>query len=335
MASMQAAVGSSEDGVRRLRFRDGRRRQRHRRPARPLEGAGRRRTSHVARSWRTTSPSPGSSRGPRTCRPTRGHGQLRRLQGGGRTGDARPPRASGFPARSRPGRHLRARQQHLRHGGADVPAPPPVPAHPPSPRRTGRHLLRARRRPVRRHGRHGRRACGARRDLQHHGRRPFLGATWSSWRTSSAPSPTSCSCRTTSADHRPTCLRAPVRSTPPRHRQHREGGEPPRLPAPLRREERSRADVRVVPRPGLGDRTDLLRDRSGERAGTSMPRRNWPRDCGDRRRRSIGRPSDGVVGLGGRDRAPGHPPCARRRSAHPPGGDPSRRAGHLRRAARS
>ena len=141
--------------VRRLGVRDGRRGLGHRGPARRCSTATSATTSTSARSWPTTSRSAGSSRGPRTCRPTpTGPSTLRRLQGGRRGGDAGPPRGQRVPGDDRaPGRDLRPGQQHLRHGAADVPAPARPSADRRAPRRPGRRLLRARRRPVRGDGR--------------------------------------------------------------------------------------------------------------------------------------------------------------------------------------
>ena len=150
------------------------------RAARAVRRPGRRLRLRAARSWPTTSRWPGLFPWTEDLPSNpEGTSTLRRVQGASPSGDARPPRGHRVPGVGRAaGRHLRAREQHLRHGDADVPAAPPGAADPAPSRRAGGRLLRPRRRPVRADGGHGRAAGGAGRDLQRHGRgRRRRGAT--------------------------------------------------------------------------------------------------------------------------------------------------------------
>ena len=100
----------------------------------------------------------------------------------------------------------------------------------------------------------------------------------------------------------PAGVRPPLRRPAPRHRQHREGHVPARLPASLRLRRRPRRDLRLVPRAGVGrpqrgpqrpgvGRQLGLRRRGRGRGDVAMSEPNGPgrsgRDRASERRRDV------------------------------------------------
>ena len=342
IASMQAALGIQRVGrrVRRVGLRHGGRRQRHRRPARPVRRAGRRLRLRAARSWPTTSPSPGSSRGPRTCRSTR-----------------RAPPATGASRRSPSRRCSTVTRRRASRRSVVRPAAIYGPDNNIFDMETPMFLRLLQSRPILvPHGGLVATSYGHVDDLcevmvamagQPAARGEIFNITAEGLTSAryvelladivGAEPDVVLDPRRRPPLHRTSGLRPPVRGPAPRHRQHRQGRAAARLPAPLRRQERSRRDVRVVPRAGLG-RPDRAAARSG--LGSELGLRGGGgagREAAvTADERPVGRPSEGALWASvRRDRAEGRAPRTRRRPPHPPGRHPPRRAGHLRRAARA
>ena len=245
-------------------------------PAGALRRPGRGLRVRAARSWPTTNRSPASSRG-REDLPSNpdGVGTYGGFKAVAEQADARASRRHRLPGFGRAaGRDLRAGQQHLRHGDADVPAPPPV---------TGRSCCPTAGWWPRSYG-HVDDLCelmvamvgqpAARGEIFNVTAEVLTSLRYvRSWPPSSAPIRTSSSCPTTCCRPCPTGVRPPLRRPAPRHRQHREGHIPARLPSALRLRRRPRA----TPTPGSGSRAGTTparpsATRSGEPAGTSRPR---------------------------------------------------------------